>query len=142
MTPMTPTSAMPMSRIMRLAHHHLLLAAPPHHQRQKTRDGKENAVHDPEHEAGLQHRARFVRVHAYARTGRRKPDEGDVPEGGGGGGAVGVRDEAQLVDGADEGADEEQVDEGYEERIGLGAVVGEERAEGPAGAQHGDDEED
>jgi len=53
-----------------------------------------------------------------------------------------MRDAAEFVDACDEGADETEVDEGDEEAIGFGAVVGEEGADCPGGGEDADDEED
>ncbi len=50
--------------------------------------------------------------------------------------------EAQLVDAGDEGADEAEVNEGDEEGVGARAVVGEQRGDGPGGAEDRDDEQD
>jgi len=53
-----------------------------------------------------------------------------------------VADAAQGPDGADEGADEGEVDEGDEEAVGARAVVREEGGDGPGAGEDGDDEED
>ena len=57
-------------------------------------------------------------------------------------GAVRVPDEAELVDTCDECTDEAKINEGDEEGVGFGAVVGEECCNGPGGAQDGNDEQD
>ena len=137
-------SSASMPRVMRLLDNDPIPLVPaPHKQRQQARDGEEDAVHDPERKGGLQHRARLV-------CGEVEPVHGHGAQGAGDGvggvvgdvGAVCVGDEAELVDAADEGADEEEVDEGDEESVGAGAVVGEEGRDRPGGAEDGDDEED
>lgn len=50
-------------------------------------------------------------------------------------GAVGIGNEAQDVDGADEGTDEEQINEGDEAGRVLGAAVEEEGADSPCKTQ-------
>jgi len=57
-------------------------------------------------------------------------------------GAFVVRDEAQFVNAGDEGPDEADVDEGDEEGVRFGAVVGEKGCDCPGGGEDGDDEED
>jgi hypothetical protein len=49
---------------------------------------------------------------------------------------------AKFVDTSDKCADEAEIDEGDEEGVGAGAVVGEECCDGPHGAEDGDDEQD
>jgi len=68
---------------------------------------EEDAVHDAEGEAGLEHGARLVGVDgdAVAVEGPKRP-EGDVVARARHVGAVGARDESEVVDGRDEGADE------------------------------------
>lgn len=110
---------------------------------QNTGDEEEDAVHDAEGEGGLEHGARLVG--AGVQGGDRGAAEGaeadvvgvaarDV-------GAVGRGDEAQGPDGADEGADEQEVDGGDEGGVGGGAVVAEEGVDGPGQGQHRHDEE-
>lgn len=68
---------------------------------------EEDAVHDAEREAGLEHGARLVGVDrdAVAVEGPEYP-EADVVARPADVGAVGAGDEAEVVDGCDEGADE------------------------------------
>lgn len=57
-------------------------------------------------------------------------------------GAVSVGDEAELVDGGDEGADEAEVDEGDEERGAFCCGEAEERVDAPEDGDYADDEQD
>lgn len=68
---------------------------------------EEDAVHDAEGEAGLEHGARLVGVDvdAVAVEGPERP-EVDVVARAPDAGAVRARDESEVVDGCDEGADE------------------------------------
>lgn len=131
---------MPMPRVMRLLDDHLLLILAPADQvRKERRDDEEQAVHDPQRKAALQQVARLGRVDRVHAVRRR---ERDRPEGVGARGRARLApNEAQLVDAADQRADEAQVDEGDEPRVRVRAVVREERVDGPAGAEDGDDEE-
>lgn len=105
---------------------------------------EKDGVNDAESKARLEHSARLVDLHIHA-IERRAAEEAeaqvharpahDMR-------AVRVGDEAQGVHGADEGAHEEQVDEGHEGRVCRRAVVREEREDGPGGGEHGHDEED
>lgn len=54
--------------------------------------------------------------------------------------AIRARDESKLVDGADERANEEEIDERDEECVAFGAVVGKEGCNGPGRGEDGDDE--
>ena len=56
--------------------------------------------------------------------------------------AVGVGDEAELVDGRDEGAKEEEVDEGDEYRGAFGGCVADQCVDGPEDGDDADYEED
>lgn len=53
-----------------------------------------------------------------------------------------MRDEAEFVDTCDQSSNETHVDEGDEECIARGSVVGEECTDSPSGGQNRDDEED
>lgn len=98
-----------------------------------TRDEEENDIHDPEGKTRLLHRALLVRAEMYPsyRRAAEIPKGDRVRRADGDVGAVLVGDVAQGVDAADEGAHEEEVDEGYEARVVGGAVVGEEGCDGP-----------
>ncbi len=146
MAAMAPTPSGPMpTRHIPLLHDNLLLLAPPTmEKRQHARDKEEYHIHDAQRKGSLQHRALLIRakvqpIHRHAanvpeidleRFARRHV------------GAVLVGDAAELVDGGDQGAEEEEVDDADEDGVGFGAVVGEERGDGPGGAEDGDDEED
>ena len=56
--------------------------------------------------------------------------------------AVGVGDEAELVDGCDEGAEEEEVDEGDENGGAFGGCVADQCVDGPEDGDDADYEED
>lgn len=88
-------------------------------QRQKCRPSKENNLHNPQRKTRLQHSTRLIHVQRervtrsqteLAKRAQRNPDGAAVPVC-----AVGVGDEAELVDSCYEGAEEEGVDEGDEE---------------------------
>lgn len=88
-------------------------------QRQERSPDKEDDLHDPQRKGSLQHRAglvdlqrqRVVHLPAVLTKGPEgHPDRAAVPVR-----AVGVGDEAQLVDTCDEGAEETHVDEGDKE---------------------------
>lgn len=140
MAAMASSPSMTMSRVVAFLPHDnnlLLLLRAAHDKRKESRDGEQHAIHDAEGIARLQQVA-----------GVFGPDDGvrrevDVPESVGGCGGAGlVADEAQLVDGADERADEAQVDEGDEVGVGARAVVREQRVDSPTGGEHGHDEQD
>jgi len=126
-----------------LNHDSLIPTSLTNEERQQTRDKEEDTVHNAERETRLQHRTGLVGIdvealdacsHGAEINGVRRA-RGDL-------GAVGVRDEAQFVDARDKGTNEADVDEGHEEGVGFGAVVGEERADGPGGTEHRGYEED
>lgn len=144
MTSMAPTSAVSMSSIMRLLYNnHVFLFAPPNHTSKQTGDKEEYAIHNAKHPARLQHRACLIRTHMEARhTAAHVAETDRVGRARRGPGAVGVPDEAQLVDGSYECTDEAQIDEGDEKGVGLGAVVSEERCDRPDSAQDRNNEED
>lgn len=107
-------------------------------------EGEEDAVHDAEGEGGLEHGARLVGADVEAvDAGRPEDAEADVPPVARDDvGAVGARDEAQVVDGGDEGAEEAQVDQSHEARVGAAAVVAEEGEQRPDEAQNRHDKHD
>jgi len=80
-------------------------------QRQHSRDEKEDAIHNSQREASLQHRTRLIHMHVQAvHAGGTKDAKRDVVAGAGGDvAAVGMYDEAQLVDGGNEGADKTEI---------------------------------
>jgi len=128
---MASTPLMAMSRVpsdMRLLHNDLLLlrsssGSPQHHAREE----EEDAVHDAEREAGFQQGTVLVDVHAEpVQRETAQITQRDVQARGlGDGAATHFRDEAQLVDSGYQGADEAQVHEGDEQRVGPRAAVGE-----------------
>lgn len=103
---------------------------------------EEQAVDDGKSPAGLEHGAGLVGGEVPSGTGDGEVAEAGAPVVAVGLCAVGVGDAAQLVDGADESADEGEVDEGDEAGVGRGAVVGEEGEDGPGDGEDRDDEED
>lgn len=94
---------------------------------------EEHTVHNAERERRLEHRARLVDVGVIVghRSRAKGPEADVVGIAARDARAVGGRDEAQRVHGADEGADEEQVDHRHEGRVRRRAVVAEERVDGP-----------
>ena len=114
------------------------------HPRQHGRHRKKHTVHNPHGKTRLEHAARLVNpkldppdrgaaqdaeIHIHARPDREMR-------------AVGGRDEAQVVDACDEGADKGEVDERDELGVAGGAVVAEERGDGPGEREDRDDEEE
>lgn len=121
-----------------------LAAVAVHEEREDGGPEEEDGLHDAEREARLEHGARLVEVkrqrvagaHAIVAKGpQRDVDGAAVPAR-----AVLVGDEAQLVDGGDEGAEEADVDEGDEGRGALGGRVADQRVEGPEDGDDADDE--
>ena len=115
-----------------------------HEEQQKAGEEEEVAIHDPEGEARLQHRARLV--HAAVKKAAIAVDAGE-PEGDaevgveGEVGAVGVGNGAKFVHACDEGADKAEVDKGDEEGGFVARFAPHERCDCPYGREHGDDEE-
>ncbi|KFY45031.1 hypothetical protein V495_03139 [Pseudogymnoascus sp. VKM F-4514 (FW-929)] len=118
-TVMSTTVALPL-------HHHHLLLVPSMHESQHTRKEKEQAVHNRQRPTRLEHRTRLAQRDPIAA-------EAGTPQ---------QRKGSRGVDAPDEGADEGEVDEGDEAGVVLGAVVGEEGADGPDDGEDDDDEED
>ncbi|KAK0102639.1 hypothetical protein ONS95_006243 [Cadophora gregata] len=145
MAAMAPTTSMPH---MRLADIRLL--PPPRisirtmEEGQNTRNKKENGIHNPKGKARLLHRALLIgaEIETPHSRGAKIAKRDGVWRTRGHVRAVLVGDVAQGVDAADEGADEEEVDEGDEAGVVGGAVVGEERGDGPGEGEDRDDEED
>lgn len=145
MTPMTASTTMtPPSHS--LLNNDLPLILLMNKQGQESRPSKEENLHNAqregrlEHSAGLIHlqRERVTRALAIlAERAERDPDHAGVPVG-----AVSVGDEAELVDGGDEGADEAEVDEGDEERGAFCCGEAEERVDAPEDGDYADDEQD
>jgi len=106
------------------------------------RDEEEDGVHDTEREARLEHAARLVDADVKRVEGRASQDAEIrlVRAVGRDRGAVHARDKAEIIDSRDEGADESQVDEADEARVGAGPVVAEQGEKGPGEAEDGDDE--
>jgi hypothetical protein len=124
-------------------HNHLLLVSPMH-ESQHARKEKEETIHNRQRPARLEHRTRLAqrnpippKTHTpqQRKASRVRSRRGQA-------GAVIPRDAAEGVDPPDEGADEAEVDEGDEPGVVLGAVVGEEGADGPDDGEDDDDEED
>jgi len=147
-TAMTSTPPMSMPAHMRLpCNIRLPSLLPPTpttiHKRQQARKSKENTIHNPKRKTSLQHRTLFICCEMKGIDRYGAEDTRDLVLGVGGDVcAVLTRDAAQFVDASDEGADEAEVDEGYEQRVVFGAVVGEEGADCPGRSEDGDDEED
>lgn len=119
MTTPTTVTASP----SRLLNHNLLLLRMQRYG-QKSCPSKEDRLHDTHRKGSLQHsagliqvrRERVIRAHAVlAKRAQCHPHRAAVPVA-----AVGGGDEAQLVDGCDEGAEEAKVHEGDEGGGALG----------------------
>jgi len=117
--------------------------ASPDQTSQQTRNEEENDIHNAKRKARLKHGACLIDLHTHPINIRiAQRTEIDIVRGASGDSrAVGVGDEAQLIDTGDEGAHKTEIDEGDEEGIGARAVVGEERGDGPGGGEDADDEE-
>ena len=114
-----------------------------HEEEQEGSEQEEDAIHDPEREARLQHRACLVDAphkRAVAIEPIRPdcnveaPVEAEIR-------AVSVRDAPQLVDRGDEGAHEADVDKGYENCGLVARLASDEREERPRQREYADDEE-
>lgn len=121
MAPLTVvrSSSVSMSAIVRVNNDLLLFV--PNKQGQKARKGKEDDVHDAKRPARLEHTTGLIDADMDAMTIEANTTQiatnGPAGIGLGDGGAVGVADEAQLVDTRDERADNADVDEGDEEGV-------------------------
>ena len=135
---------MPARVPLRLDHDDLLLLAAAMHERQRAREEEEDAVHDRQCPARLEHRTGLPQANIVSPKVRaiQQLEAARGVAGGAEGAAVVGADAAEGVDTADEGADDAEVDEGDEVRVVLRAVVGEECAGGPDDGEDYDDEED
>lgn len=105
-------------------------------------DEEENDVHNGKSPAGLEHRARLVVAEVVAGPNNADITGGNTPVGAAGeADAVGVAHASEEPHTGDKGSDKEKVDEADEKSIGGGAVIAEEREEGPGESENGDDEE-
>lgn len=134
MAAMTSTSSVP---DVRLAHIGLLpppgIAIRAMEECQYTRNEEENSIHNPKRKTRLLHRTLLIGAEVQASHSRRAEiaKRDGVRAAGGDARAVLVRDVAERVDAADEGAHEEEVDEADEAGVVGGPVVGEEGCDGP-----------
>lgn len=104
---------------------------------------EEDDVHDAKGPASLEHRAGLVVDKVVAGSNDTDIAHSDIPVlSAADAHAVCVADIAQVVDGSDEGTEEEDVDKSDKVGVGGGAVVAEEGEEGPGKSEHRDDEED
>lgn len=128
---MRPTAMPPMRRMTPSTtmapppHRDVLLLSPIEKHGQNSRPEKENRLHDTQRKTRLQHRTRLVNIHRKRvprplavdpERAERDSDGASAPVG-----AVRGCDKTKLVDGGDEGSEEEQIDEGDE---GGGAFGG------------------
>ena len=106
-------------------HRSVLLLPPVEKNRQDSRPEEENRLHNTQRKTRLQHCTRLVNIHRKRvprplavdpERAERDSDGASAPVG-----AVRGCDKAELVDGGDEGSEEEQIDEGDE---GGGAFGG------------------
>ncbi|KAJ3561293.1 hypothetical protein NPX13_g9003 [Xylaria arbuscula] len=140
--------ARPMAVAMRVVLAHIRLAilgAQPIavQTRQARREEEENGIQDAKGEGGFEHCARLVHVDVDAVQGSAPEDtQRDIRRRTPGHiGAVGVGNEAQGVDGSDEGPYEEDVDYGHEGGVGGRPVVTEDGEERPGTGEYRHDEE-
>lgn len=104
---------------------------------------EEDTVHDTKSKAGFEHSTALIHIHTIpidtdTEDGKRTLPLAALFEFG----AVPVGDTAELIDSADEGTDEEKVDEGDEAGGVLCTRVQEQRSYCPCCPEHGDNEKD
>lgn len=115
-----------------------------HEQQKETCNGKEDAIHDPERKARLQHGAVLVRVEMKRRRSANPiviDGEGKVTVGGKVC-AVRLGNVAEFVDTSNECADKCEVDERDEDGRITSRFTAEDGDDGPRCGKDGDDEED
>ena len=123
-------------------HHFPFVSA--HEQQHEARNGKEDAVHDAERKAGLQHCTRLVDVRrewaaSIKAVGAQAHVEGAIVTEVG---AVGLGNTAQLVNARNERTNEAEVNEGDEDGGFASRLSPEEGHDRPDTGQDGDDEKD
>lgn len=113
------------------------------HESNNRGDGKEDDIHNAECPAGLEHRAWLVVDEVIA--GADDPDiaSGEVPVvATSNANTVGVTYVAEVVNGGDEGTEEEGINEGDKVGVCRGAVVAEEGEDSPSKRENRDNKED
>lgn len=143
------TTVAPAPRRRRAPHflpRHRPRLTPPDPQRPKRRPEEENNLHDPHCKARLQHRTGLVQIICERvpclRAIEPERAQGDVFAVAVPVSAVRVCDEAQFVDAGDEGAEEEEVDEGDKDGGAFCGGVADHRVNAPEDGDDTDDEED
>lgn len=133
---------MTMSTNMSLSHINLLtpwlgLMTSPNHTSQQTCNKEEDAIHDTKRKTSFKHRACFIHfdTNTIDICITKWAEIDIVPRVCGNRSAIGVGDEAELIDTGDEGPDETEIDEGDEEGVIAGTVVGEEGCDGPGASK-------
>ena len=145
---MTASGIMAPSPVTLFYNHVPFIAIPVHKQQQETGNEKEDAIHDSECKAGLQHCACLIRVHgdwtACAAAGAAAIDAEACPEVGVDTkvGAVGIGNKPQLVDTCNKGADEAEVNKRDEDGGIAGRFATEQGNDCPHTGEDGDDKED
>ena len=139
------TTGMAPAPHMRLLHN--MVAVPRvQEEGQQRRPEEEQRLHDPQRKRGLQHRAGLVHLQrervirattVLAERAERNPYRAAIPVR-----AVSIGDEAELVDGRDEGTEEEEVDEGDEHGGAFRGGESDQSVDGPEDGDHADDEHD
>lgn len=143
------TTVAPAPRRRRAPHflpRHRPRLTPPDPQRPERRPEEENNLHDPHCKARLQHRTGLVQIICERvpclRAIEPERAQGDVFAVAVPVSAVRVCDEAQFVDAGDEGAEEEEVDEGDKDGGAFCGGVADHRVNAPEDGDDTDDEED
>lgn len=113
------------------------------HPSSKRAPSKEDAVHDAESPAGLEHRARLrvapvIAQAVHLSTADKVPPDIRLRRIVAGS----IADAAKVVDCGDESADNSDVDEGHKQGVMRRAVVAEEGENGPGQSKYADNEQD
>ncbi|KFY12334.1 hypothetical protein V491_06832, partial [Pseudogymnoascus sp. VKM F-3775] len=126
-SPAPPPRAVPVPAAVALPlHDHHLLLVSSVHECQHAREEEEEAVHNRQRPACLEHRTCLAERDAIAAK-CHTPQQ---------------RKASRGVDSPDEGTDEREINESDEAGVVFGTVVGEEGANGPDDGENDDDEED
>ena len=139
--------AVSMSRGVRAsANNDLLSLVAPKNQCDEAGDEEEHTVHDPEHPRSLKHSACLIGINIHSSTRRNAAQSSQVQRRSAGFPSnlrtICIRNSPQRINTPNKSAHEKNIHEPDKAAILLGAVVGEERADGPDDGEDGDNEED
>lgn len=128
------------------ANNDLLSPAASKNQCDEAGDEEEHTVHDPEHPRSLKHSARLIGINIYSSTRRNAAQSSQVqrrcavfPSNLR---AIRIRNSPQRINTPNKSAHEKNIHEPDKAAVLFGAVVGEERADGPDDGEDGDNKED